>query len=361
MPERASSREAINMSPPPRADEIKRLKVLAEHCQTFQGSVLRRSLFQLTTTALLFLLSLAGMLLAFEQHWYWMYALLLLPAAGLLVRLFIIQHDCGHGSYFHSRHANDAMGRIISLFTFIPYSLWKRGHNLHHAGSGNLDRRGTGDVDTLTVREYQSLSSGRKLLYRLYRHPLILLVLGPPLYILFMLRFPPLQSAAFLQDFQPSPVQGAWGSAMVLNALLVLFYGAAASLLGWQSVLFVYLPVLIIAFWAGQWLFFVQHQFEKAYWQPKESWNYYEAAIYGSSFYPLHPILQWFTGNIGFHHIHHLCPGIPNYRLQECFEGNSDLAQARQLTLRESLKSIHLALWDEAAGRMIGFGDLKRA
>lgn len=338
--------------------EMLRMKQLAAYCQGFRGGELRRSLVQLGTTFGLFFAAIATMFAAFHHGHAWLYALLLPPAAGLVVRLFIIQHDCGHGAFFASARANDWMGRVLSLFTFIPYGLWRRAHNLHHAGSGNLERRGAGAIDTLTVREYQGLDSRRRLLYRIYRHPLLLLLIGPPIYILLLLRFPPPQSVPFLHDYHPLPVKEAWSSVMALNIVLLLVYGGLIAAFGWKTGLLAYVPVIVCAFWVGQWLFFIQHQYEDAYWQHQEEWNYLEAALHGSSYYKLPRVLQWFTGNIGFHHIHHLCPGIPNYRLEECFAGNSGLSDARRITLRDGLRAARLALWDEEHRRMVRFRDI---
>jgi omega-6 fatty acid desaturase (delta-12 desaturase) len=334
-------------------------KGLSDHCQTYRGADFKRSVVQLVTTITLFLGVIVTMFAAFHHGIYSVYWVLMVPAAGLLVRIFIIQHDCGHGSFFASRKANDMTGRFLSLFTFIPYGLWRRAHNLHHAGSGNLDRRGAGDIDTLTVREYMALSPRRRRLYRIYRHPLVLFVLGPPLFILVLLRFPPWQSVPFLENYNPPPAgKEGWNSVMGLNLALTLVYGTIVALLGWKTGLLVYLPTVIAAFWIGEWLFFIQHQFEDGYWQHQGEWNYAAAAIHGSSYYVLPRILQWFTGNIGFHHIHHLCPGIPNYRLEECFRANPELANCRRITFRDGFKAIRLALWDETANRMIRFRDL---
>ncbi len=340
-------------------EEKQRIKELTDHCYSYRGSDIKRSILQLSTTLILFSLSIAIMFVAIYGEIYWLYAALFLPTVGFLIRLFIIQHDCGHGSFFSSRRANDVTGRLISILTFIPYDLWKRAHNKHHANSGNLTRRGSGDVDTLTVKEYQSLSAGRRFLYRLYRNPITLFLLGPPVYMLILQRIPPMQSAPFLQYYNPiSPAQS-WRSVMTLNLMLFIFYGTLSIFLGLNAVVLVYLPVLIGAFFVGQWLFFIQHQFEDTYWEHDENWSFSKAALQGSSYYALPPLLQWFTGNIGFHHIHHLCSMIPNYRLQECFDSNKELSDATRITLFQSLKYIRLALWDEKQEQMVGFSNLK--
>lgn len=337
------------------------LKRLTAHCQSYSGSDTGRSIFQLVSTCAIFFSALGVMYWAVMAGHWWLYALLLAPAGGLTVRMFIMQHDCGHGSFFKSRAANTWTGRFVSLFTFIPYDMWRRAHNIHHAGSGNLDRRGAGAVDTLTVKEYRALPKRKQFLYRLYRHPLVLLVLGPPVYIFFMLRFPLRRSVPFLDDFHPISPKGTLASVMLLNLSLVLFYGAAWYLLGWQSVLLVYIPVLAVGFWFGQWLFYMQHQYENTYWKKQENWSYAEAALMGSSWYALHPVLHWFTGNIGYHHIHHLCSGIPNYKLPECHNAEPDLSKVNRITFSEGFKAVWLALWDEDRQKLIRFSDLKEA
>lgn len=342
-------------------DQAQRARRLMNHCLSYKGADPARSVFQLVTTTALFFAGLAALVWAFNHHAWLAYAAVLPPTGLILIRMFIMQHDSGHGSFFASRAACDWTGRFISLFTFLPYDLWRRAHNMHHAGAGNLSRRGAGDVDTLTVREYEALDARQKFLYRLYRHPLVLLVFGPPVYVFLMQRFPPMQKVPYLGDYHPIPVERAWRSAMATNACLALFYGAAIALLGWKTVIGVYVPVLSVAFCAGQWLFFVQHQFEDSYWQYDDNWNYSAAATAGSSYYALPRVLQWLTGNIGFHHVHHLCPSIPNYRLEECFGADPELSSVHGMTIRESLKCATLALWDESRSKMIRFRDLPSA
>ena len=282
-----------------------------------------------------------------------------LPTAGLLVRLFIIQHDCGHGSFFPSRRANDLLGLFLSLLTFTPYGFWAQAHNKHHASSGHLNRRGIGSIDTLTTKEYREMSPMRRFLYRLYRNPFILLVFGTPFYVIVAQRFPPAQRSVFVSGYQPLPAGRGMRSIMGLDVAIVLFYGSLGVTVGWLPLLIVYLPVLMLASGIGGWLFFVQHQFEKTYWEADDKWNFHEAAVMGSSYYALPSILHWFTGNIGLHHIHHLCCTIPNYRLQECLKGNEILQSLNRMTIADSLKCVRWALWDETAKKMIGFKDLK--
>ena len=283
-------------------------------------------------------------------HGYWITLLLAVPAAGFLVRLFIIQHDCGHGSLFRSRFANDLTGRILGVFTLTPYDYWRRTHAVHHATSGNLDRRGVGDISTLTVREYLALSRWRRLVYRLYRHPLVLFGIGPIYLFILKHRLPldmPLRS-------------GVWRNLFATNAGIVALIAVLAVLVGPLALLKLHLPIVLLAASAGIWLFHVQHQFEESYWQRDPTWSFHQAALQGSSYYRLPRLLQWFTASIGLHHIHHLCSRIPNYRLQQCLDENPELHQVRRLTLLQSLQCARLSLWSEEAGRMIRFSDLRR-
>lgn len=276
---------------------------------------------------------------------------LILVGAGLLVRAFIIQHDCGHGSFLSASWANDLIGRLCSLLTFTPYQAWRRDHAVHHATAGNLDHRGTGDIRTLTVNEYLALPLLRRYWYRIYRHPLGLFVIGPFYHFVLAQRF---------TFGLPRRLRRERLSVHVTNLALVLFYGWLAVSLGWRPLVLVLVPMTVIASSAGVWLFYVQHQFDEAYWQHQPDWSYREVALQGSSYYKLPKILQWFTGNIGLHHVHHLSPRIPNYRLQQCHNENPIFHQALTMGLIDSLRTIPLALWDEANQRLIRFSDLDR-
>jgi len=328
-----------------------RVRRLAAHCQAYRGSVSHLALRQLATTLIPLALLVAAMFATVRTH-YWLTLLLAVPAGGLLVRVFIIQHDCGHGSFFGTRKLNDAAGRLMSVLTLSPYGLWRREHALHHATSGNLDRRGAGDIETMTVAEYQALSTFGKLRYRLYRNPVFLFGLGVPAYFVFIQRSPWMH-ALHARD--------AWKSVMGLNLALIAFCAPLIYFFGVSDVVWVVWPMVHLASAAGGWLFFVQHQFEETRWDHAGEWDFQVAALLGSSFYDLPRILNWFTGNIGLHHIHHLNSMIPNYRLQDCLNASPELKALNRLTLRESFKCARLKLWDEANRRLVGFDELPSA
>ncbi len=324
---------------------------LAKHCAAYRGGNMKRSIFQLIITAVPFFALIAAMLFAVE-HAHWGGLVLVLPAGVFLVRLFIIQHDCGHGSYFRSRRANDNLGRLLSILTLTPYAFWRKAHAIHHATSGNLGKRGSGDVDTLTVAEYNALAPWERLRYRLYRNPLVILVIGAPYHFILGQRIP---YGTLWRDML------VWRSVLFTNLALALVYGTVIALFGLKAFLFVVLPTIAMAAWIGGWMFFIQHQFANTHWAAEEDWDFYSAAILGSSYYVLPPALHWLTGNIGIHHIHHLCGTIPFYRLKDCLDASPELQGMNRLTVRESLKSMRLTLWDEGDGKLIGFGDLKTA
>lgn len=330
------------------------MRALAKHCSRYKGADDRKAAFQLFTTLGLFLMSFTVMCAAYGSA-LWLTLLLMLPAAGLLVRLFVIQHDCGHGAFFSSKSRNDMTGRALSLLTFTPYEYWRRAHNMHHAGSGGLDKRGEGGIDTLTVAEYRALSPRQRFMYRLYRNPVILLLFGTPFYTLVIQRLPLGGAPDFAEIYNGLPFRRIWKSVIGLDIALLVFYGILVAAFGAVPMLFLALPVLWIAGVAGGWLFYIQHQFEHTYWERNDKWNFSEAAVMSSSYYDLPPVLQWFTGNIGLHHIHHLCAAIPNYRLQECLDSHPDLPQINRLGIRDSLQCLRWRLWDETRGRMVTF------
>lgn len=330
----------------PTARDLKdRARRLAVHCASFRGARPLIAYWQLGSTLALFAATIALMFVTVQTH-YWLTLLLALPAGGLLVRLFIIQHDCGHGSFLKGRTANDLVGRLVSVLTVTPYEVWRREHAKHHATSGNLEERGIGDIDTLTVREYEKLPAWRKVWYRIYRNPLFLFGFAVPFYFMVMQRLP---------VDHPLPRRQAWASVMALNLALVAFYVGLGFMLGFWNLLLVALPVVHIASAAGGWLFFVQHQFDEAHWNRPPDWDVQVAAVFGSSYYVLPPVLNWFTGNIGLHHIHHLNSMIPNYRLMECLKSSPDLQSLNRLTLWESFKCVRYKLWDEDTQKLVGF------
>lgn len=282
---------------------------------------------------------------------YWELSLLLSTlAAGFLVRLFMIQHDCGHGAFFRRRLANDWLGRVIGVLTLTPYDVWRRDHAVHHAGAGNLDRRGIGDIDTLTVREYRALSYWGRLRYRSYRHPFVLFGIGPVYLFVLRHRFPVGLIGSRWQ---------AWVGAMATNLATAAVIAALIWLIGIGPFLLVHLPITVLAASAGVWLFYVQHQFERTYWAHDGEWSHNEAALHGSSHYDLPAILRWLTANIGVHHVHHLCSRIPYYRLPQALRDHPDLRGVSRLTLAQSLGCVRLVLWDEARRRMVSFRDAR--
>jgi len=284
---------------------------------------------------------------------YWLSLVLAVPAAGFLVRLFMIQHDCGHGAFFRRRAANDWVGRVIGALTLTPYDVWRRSHAMHHATSGNLERRGIGDVTTLTVREYLALSRWRRLGYQLYRNPLVLFGLGPAYLFIVQHRAPVGMGKG--AGWRP------WISASATNLGVALIAVAMMWLVGVTPFLLVHLPVTLLAASAGVWLFYVQHQFEDTFWATAPAWTFHEAALHGSSHYDLPAVLRWFTANIGVHHVHHLCSRIPYYRLPHVLRDFPELGAIGRLTLLQSVGCVRLVLWDEERRRLISFRELRRS
>ncbi len=279
---------------------------------------------------------------------WWLTAPLAALAGAFLLRVFIIFHDCGHGSFFKSRRANDVWGFLCGMLTFTPYYHWRWEHSLHHATSGDLDRRGTGDVWTMTVQEYLESSRGQRFAYRLARNPVILFVLAPLYIFVIKHRFP--KSKASRREH---------ASVYWMNLAILSLAALLSAVFGLEAYLVIQLIALLVAGSAGVWLFYVQHQFEGVYWERRDEWDYAAAALQGSSFYKLPRVLQWFSGTIGFHHIHHLSPRIPNYHLERCHNADPMFQQVKPVTLFSSFRSFTFRLWDEQRRRLVGYSHLK--
>ncbi len=280
---------------------------------------------------------------------YWLTFLISLINAAFLLRLFCIQHDCGHGSFYQNRTVSDWVGRAIGVLTLTPYDVWRRSHSIHHSSSGNLGRRGMGDIHTKTVQEYRELTPYNRLVYRLYRNPVVLFGLGPSYLFLLQNRLP-----LGLMDKLTY-----WISAMSTNAALFLWLAIVLYFGGLAPILLIFLPSTLLAGTAGVWLFYVQHQFETTHWDSEEDWQLHEAALKGSSHYVLPPVLQWVSANIGIHHVHHLYSRIPFYRLPEVLRNHTELAECNRMTIRESFHNARLHLWDENSKRLISFAQEK--
>ena len=315
----------------------------------YQGADVLRSLFQLISTLALLVATLWVMQWAMGRHT-WVIVVLALPAAGLFVRTFIIMHDCAHGSFLPWPKVNDAVGFLTGVLTLTPFYQWRRDHALHHASSGDLDRRGYGDILTLTVSEYLSRTSWGRLRYRVFRSPAFLLGVGP-LQMIVLQRLPRKDEKAV----KGRQIASVWSTNVAIAGLVTTFI----LLLGFKSVVFVWLPIFYIAAAAGILLFYLQHQFEDAYWEQHKNWDYAEAAVMGSSYFRLPAVLQWFTGNIGLHHVHHLGPRIPNYRLQKAHDENPLFHAAPVMTMRETWRCFRLTLWDEQQRRLVRFRDVR--
>jgi omega-6 fatty acid desaturase (delta-12 desaturase) len=322
---------------------------IQERAAEFRRSSAWRATSQLLTTlpplAAAFALMFQGV-----AHGWWL-ALLLLPVTALFfVRTFIIMHDCSHGSFTASRRANEVIGFITGVITLTPFAQWRRDHALHHASSGDLDRRGHGDIDTLTIAEYRALDRWGRFKYRLYRNAFVMLFLGPAYLLVHHRRNPP-----------SSAKRSAKGPSVHVTTLAVVGMIAALTwLVGWQAMLLVYAPVVYLASMIGIWLFYVQHQHEAAYWEKHEEWDYVTAAMHGSSFYRLPAVLEWFTGSIGRHHVHHVDPRIPNYLLKAAHESVPEFREVPQLTFWASLRTTSLKLWDPQKRRLVSFRALRQ-
>ncbi|MGJ8544001.1 MAG: fatty acid desaturase [Sulfitobacter sp.] len=280
----------------------------------------------------------------------WLALAISIGNAAFLLRLFAIQHDCGHGAFFKNRDVSDWTGRVLGVLTLTPYDVWRHSHAMHHSSAGNLGRRGMGDIHTLTVAEYKALTPMGRLGYRLYRHPIVLFGLGPGYLFYFQNRLPlgMMAKAKF------------WASAMytnaaILTALAVIYYFG-----GLLPILLIFLPTTLLAATAGVWLFYVQHQFETTHWESEEEWDLHDSALHGSSHYVLPSVLQWLSANIGIHHVHHLYSRIPFYRLPEVLRDHAVLADGNRMTIRESFANARLHLWDEKSKRLLSFAQARK-
>lgn len=314
----------------------------------FERPSIARSVWQLANSIIPFFLAwyLAYLSLSIS---YLLTLVLAVVAAGFMVRIFILFHDCCHGSFFANRTANDIVGTLTGILTFSPYRQWRYSHNVHHATSGNLDKHGLGDIWTVTVEEYLAFPPLKRLGYRLYRNPLIMFGIGPAFIFLIQYRFN--RRGAGTKERV---------NTYIINAGIVASIALLCWAIGWKAFLMVQLPVFLIAGAAGVWLFYVQHQFEGAYFEKQENWDYVQAALQGSSFYRLPKVLQWFTGSIGFHHIHHLSPRVPNYLLEKAHSENEMFQAIEAVTLWTSLRSLGFRIWDEDRKKLVSFGYVRQ-
>jgi omega-6 fatty acid desaturase (delta-12 desaturase) len=308
---------------------------------------LERSLVDLATSVVPYLALMVAMFVLLPVSWP-VALVLVVPAAGFLLRTFIVFHDCTHGSFMRSRRANDVVGTLLGLLAWMPYRCWQHEHAVHHATAGNLDRRGVGDITTLTIAEYEALSAWRRLGYRVFRNPAVMFGLGWLLVIVLKPRFVPRGSKPRVRN-----------SVLATDAALAVIVAVLCLTVGWRAFLLVQGLVFVVTGAVGIWLFFVQHQFEDTYWQSQSDWRYEHAALEGSSYLKLPPVLRFFTGNIGFHHVHHLSVAIPNYNLRAAHEQTEGLSDVPELTLRDALRAPRLKLWDERRRRLVTFADAR--
>jgi len=312
----------------------------------YQQPNLRKSLWQVGNSFGGFFLGWALMYLSLSVG-YWLTLLLAFPTAGFLVRIFIIQHDCGHGSFFKARYANDSTGIISGILTMVPYRYWRKSHATHHAHHAELEERGIGDIWTMTVEEYGAANWWWRLVYRGFRNPFFLFLIAPTINFVILSRL----TLGMPEGWRNGEKASVWWTNLALAGL----WAGLTLLIGFGNALLIHLPIVMIASSVGTWLFYVQHQFERTYWEHTPQWDYTLAAMQGSSYMKLPRILQWFTGNIGFHHIHHLSPRIPNYNLEDCHNENSIFQRVTELNLLSAWKTMSLTLWDEERQQLITF------
>lgn len=309
---------------------------------------LSRSLWQIINSIGPYIILWVLMVLSMKIS-FWLTIPLIVLSAGFLVRIFIIFHDCGHGSFFKSKRANVIVGKICGIMALTPYDRWTDSHRAHHQTVGNLDKRGLGDVWTLTVDEFMSRPKGKRFLYRLFRHPLFLIGFGGPMSFILTNRF----TTRKMTRKQKNNIY-------FTNIVLLVLATGLSWLIGWQTFLLIQLPVMYVAAVAGVYLFYLQHQYDDVIWRRSEEWDYQEMALHGSSFFKLPAVLRWFTGNIGYHHIHHLGSTIPNYNLVECHNENPMFQEVKPITFFKSFHSLKLRLWDEKNQRIISFKELRK-
>jgi omega-6 fatty acid desaturase (delta-12 desaturase) len=306
------------------------------------------SLLDIATSVLPYLALFALMYLVFDVS-YWLVLALAVAGSGFLLRTYILFHDCAHGNFLPNRRANVWLGRVLGLIVYTPYLGWRHNHAVHHATAGDLDRRGVGDVPTMTLAEYRDAPRGRRIVYRLFRNPLVMFGIGP-FYALVV------QPRLTSKDARPRVRH----SVQLTNVALALVVLALCLLLGWKEFLLIQAPMVLIAGGAGVWLFYVQHQFEDTYWKDTGDWSYEDAALRGSSYLKLPQPFRFFTGNIGLHHVHHLSAKIPNYNLQRAHDSNPIFHRVPTLTAWDGLKATRLKLWDEASGRLLTWPEVRR-
>ncbi len=341
----SSSQPAAEAAETSRFPSVREWKAIVAE---FQQSSTKRAVWQLVNTLVPYT-ALWVLMYHFLSVSWWIVVPLAMLAGALLVRVFIIFHDCGHGSFFASRRANDIVGFITGLLTFTPYYQWRWEHSLHHATTGDLDRRGIGDVWTMTVQEYLESSRWKRFAYKLARNPVILFLIAPFVLFVVIQRIP--NNRADVRERR---------SVWHMNLALLGMIAALSSVFGLGTYLIIQAIVTGVAGIFGVWLFYIQHQFEDAYWERHDEWDYTAAALQGSSFYKLPRILQWFSGNIGFHHIHHLSSRIPNYNLERCHHSHPVFQQVKPITIRTSLKSLAFRLWDEKLNKLVGYRHMRQ-
>lgn len=322
-------------------------KLLRKQMTPFEKSDTKHSVMQIFNTIVPFI---AVWFLAYKSLSvsYLLTLSLAVVGAGLLTRIFIIFHDACHHSFFKSRRANKIIGTITGIMTLFPYNQWQHSHSVHHATSGNLDKRGVGDIWVLTVEEYREASFWKRLSYRLYRNPFVMFILGPTYVFLILNRFN--RKGARREERM---------NLYFTNAAIVTLIAVLSYAVGWKAFLLVQGPIFLISGTVGVWLFYVQHTFEQSYYEWNEEWDYVKAATEGSSFYKLPKVLQWFTGNIGFHHVHHLSPRVPNYKLEEAHRESEPLQHVPTISLATSLHSLKFKLWDEERKNFVTFKEAR--